>query len=318
MISQAEIINALPHAIQTVDFPHLGDKQNGKVRDFYIKDGKRIMFTTDRISAFDVVLGSIPYKGAVLNSLAAYWFEQTKNVIGNHLIEAPHPNISVAHECEPIPIEMIVRGYLTGVTKTSPWYSYQQGERVIYGVKFPNGLRKNDRLPTPIITPTTHGGVTGHDERLTREQIMQERIVSPAVYMQMEQAALGLFSIGTAVCAKKGLILVDTKYEFGFHNGLTLMDEVHTPDSSRFWDAESYAQRQYEGLEPINLDKELLRKWYAKQGFLGEGTPPQMTDEVRIAIATVYLSLFEKITGNPLENYSYPVLAAINEIAANL
>lgn len=273
----------------------------GKVRDFYILDGKRILVTTDRQSAFDVMLGYIPFKGVVLNLLSAFWFRKTRDIVPNHMISIPEPNVLIAHDTKAIPVEMIVRGYISGVTKTSIWYSYERGERFIYGIQFPEGLKKNERLPTPVITPTTHGGgIGGHDERLTREEIIRRKIVPKKLYEQMEKTALALFARGTAICAKRGLILVDTKYEFGLYKGkLMLIDEIHTPDSSRFWVKKTYASRFRRGLEPENFDKEFLRLWYVKKGYRGDGTPPPMPRSLINAVSKRYIAVYEKITNVP-------------------
>jgi phosphoribosylaminoimidazole-succinocarboxamide synthase len=276
MIQAKTIKNAIDKSLKTIDLP-LGTKQQGKVRDYYILPEVRVIVTTDRQSAFDRVLGEIPYKGAVLNQLAAFWFNKTEKIIPNHMIAVPDPNVSVAKNLTGIPIEMIVRGYISGVTGTSIWGSYQNGDRVIYGIKFPDGLKKNQQLETPVITPTTHGDLTGkggHDERLTREQILskdfyEEVIVNnlgitfsqfKKLYSQMEFAAIEIFKLGSKLAKKQGLILVDTKYEFGIDDKgiLHIMDEVHTPDSSRFWKADSYEKRFKAGLEPENFDKEFL------------------------------------------------------------
>src|SRR5579872_2777952 len=198
MIQKNTILKSLPKVLKEIDIPGLGKKSSGKVRDYYVLPEKRIIITTDRQSAFDVILGFIPYKGAVLNQLAAFWFEKTKKIIPNHMLAMPDPNVLVARNCQGINIEMIVRGYISGVTKTSIWYSYQKGERVIYGQKFPEGLKKNQKLPSPVITPTTHGGgENGHDERLTKEEILKKKLVSKKIYEQMEKAALELFEYGS-------------------------------------------------------------------------------------------------------------------------
>ncbi len=319
MVSSKAIVNALPYVLTTVEIDGLGKKYQGKVRDFYIKKDTRILVTTDRQSAFDVILGQIPFKGAVLNQLAAFWFEKTKHIIANHMISVPHPNVLIAKNCTPIPVEMVVRGYISGVTKTSIWYSYQQGERMIYGLKFPEGLHKNQKLPTPVITPTTHGGGKGgHDERLTRVEITKRGIVEKKLYEQMEKAALALFAFGSALCKKRGLILVDTKYEFGLVDGkLTLMDEIHTPDSSRFWIAKTYSERFKKGLEPENFDKEFLRLWYAKRGYRGDGRPPAMTNELIVALAKRYIAVYEKITGKKFKGYTYPIEKEISKTVMN-
>lgn len=315
MIQNKTILSSHSKVLKTVDFKNLGKKQQGKVRDFYVQKTKRIIITTDRQSAFDVMLGFIPFKGAVLNQLAAFWFSKTKHIVANHLISLPHPNVLIAKNCQPIPVEMVVRGYISGVTKTSIWYSYQQGERFIYGITFPDGLSKNQKLPNPVITPTTHGGGKGgHDERLTREEIISKKIVSEKIYKQMKKAALKLFDYGSKLCLKRGLILVDTKYEFGLVDGkLTLMDEIHTPDSSRFWIAKSYKLRIKKGLEPENFDKEFLRLWYAKRGYKGDGPPPKMSTQLIVDLAKRYIGVYEKITGKKFKPYTYPIEKDIYE-----
>lgn len=317
MLQRKTIISSLPHVLKTIDIPKLGEKQSGKVRDFYVqKDpfdkiwtSKRIIITTDRQSAFDVNLGYIPYKGAVLNLLAAFWFEKTKHIIPNHMLSVPDPNVLIAKNCKPISIEMIVRGYMSGVTKTSIWYSYQKGEREIYGITFPDGLKKNDKLPTPVITPTTHGGgKDGHDERLTKKEIISKKLIDKKTYEQMEKAALELFSYGSKLAEKQGLILVDTKYEFGLVDGkVTLMDEIHTPDSSRFWIKKTYKDRLEKELEPENFDKEFLRLWYANRGYKGDGKPPKMPEELIVSLSQRYIAVYEKLTGKKFNAFSYPI-----------
>ncbi len=299
MLQEKTIIASIPTALKTVDAPFLGQKMQGKVRDIYIVGDKRILITTDRQSAFDVILGLIPFKGQVLNLLSQYWFEHTQDIVSNHMISVPDPNVMIAKNCDPIPVEMIVRGYMTGVTKTSIWHSYEQGERIIYGINFPEGLKKNQKLWTPIITPTTHGGGKGgHDERLTEEEIIERGIVSKHIYDKMKKTSLALFERGTHVCKEAGLVLVDTKYEFGLYKGeLTLIDEIHTPDSSRFWISQTYAHRVEMGLEPENYDKEFLRLWYVEKGYRGDGTPPPMAEELIVKTAERYISVYEKITG---------------------
>lgn len=309
MISGETIREAMPKVLRGIELVGLGAKQSGKVRDFYVKNGERVLVTTDRQSAFDVNLGCIPYKGAVLNQLAAFWFGQTRHIVPNHLIAVPDPNVAIAKECHPIPIEMIVRGYMTGVTNTSIWGSYQRGERVIYGLEFPDGLVKNQRLPTPVITPTTHGGgVGGHDERLTRAEIIDRGLAPAGVYEQMERAALALFAYGSTLCRERGLILVDTKYEFGLIGGkLVVMDEIHTPDSSRFWRADTYDARLAAGQEPENRDKEMLRLWYKERGYSGDGPPPPMSEEIVVALAQAYVETYETITGQSFTAFPYPI-----------
>ena len=285
--------------LKTINLSFLGKKKQGKVRDIYKKDKLRILITTDRISAFDKVLGYIPHKGQVLNQLSRFWFDNSKDIVSNHMIDIPDPNVVVAKECQAIPIEVIVRGYISGVTKTSLWYNYSQGKRVIYGLRFPNGLKKNQKLLQPVITPTTRGtGVGGHDEKVSKKEILKRKIVSKKLYEEMEQVALALFKRGTEICDKSGLILVDTKYEFGVHKSkLVLIDEIHTPDSSRFWIKDTYNKRLKEGKEPDNYDKEFLRLWYDKKGYLGDGTPPKMTPALIKKVSRRYVSVYEKITG---------------------
>lgn len=288
--------------LKTVNLQGFGKKQQGKVRDFYVLNDKRIIITTDRQSAFDVNLGFIPQKGAVLNQLAAFWFEKTKDIVPNHLITAPDPNVALAHNADMIPIEMIVRGYISGVTKTSIWYSYSRGEREIYGLQFPEGLKKNQKLPHPVITPTTHGGgKDGHDERLTKDEIINRKIVSKKLYDQMEKTALALFERGTKICDKAGLILVDTKYEFGLYKGkLMLVDEIHTPDSSRFWIKATYNKKLSLGEEPENFDKEFLRLWYKNHGYTGDGQPPAMPEDLAQKVSKRYKDVYEMLTGKKI------------------
>ncbi len=320
MIPAKTILSASPNLLKTIDIPELGKKHQGKVRDFYVLNDKRVIITTDRISAFDVILGLIPYKGTVLNSLAAFWFEKTKDIIPNHIISIPDPNVSVVNNCKNVPVEMVVRGYLSGVTKTSVWYSYQKGERNIYGMKFPDGMKKNQKLPKPVITPTTHpeAGSAIHDERLTRDEIIEQKIVDKKSYKQMEEVSLELFDFGSKWCLKHGLILVDTKYEFGLYDGkLILIDEIHTPDSSRFWISNTYKEKFEKGLEPENFDKEFLRLWYANKGYRGDGIPPKMSEDLIEEVANRYIDVYEKITGEKFEVYSYPIEDRIRKNIVN-
>ncbi len=302
------------NVFKTVNLKGLGKKHQGKVRDYYIVGDKRILITTDRISAFDVILGHIPYKGQVLNLISKFWFEKTKDIIKNHLISVPDPNVMVVKSAKLIPIEMVVRGYISGVTGTSIWGSYEKGERIIYGIKFPNGLSKNQKLKKPVITPTTKAE-HGHDERLTEKEILQSRIVSPKIWREMKKAALQLFERGTKICAKSGIILVDTKYEFGIDEKgkLILIDEIHTPDSSRFWIKKTYKERFEKGEEPENFDKEFLRLWYAKRGYKGDGKPPKMTNDLIKKVSNRYVSIYEKITGKKFIISKNPVAQRIKQ-----
>lgn len=298
MISKQKIIDNIPNVLRTVNISGFGKKQQGKVRDIYIKNDQRIFITTDRQSAFDKVLGFIPFKGQVLTQLSAFWFDKTKDIIQNHLISVPDPNVLLVKECKLIPVEMVVRGYITGVTDTSIWGSYEKGERIIYGIKFPEGLKKNQKLPENVITPTTKA-TSGHDQRLTEKEILQKKIVSPKLWKQMKAAALALFERGQKICEKAGIILVDTKYEFGLNNKekLILIDEIHTPDSSRYWIKKTYLKRFKKGLEPESYDKEPLRIWFKEQGYMGKGKPPKMPPEFLAKMSMSYMGIYEKITG---------------------
>jgi phosphoribosylaminoimidazole-succinocarboxamide synthase len=312
-ITQDQLITAIPYALQKVDLVGWGEKQSGKVRDIYAMDGKRILIATDRVSAFDRVLGAIPFKGQVLNQLSAWWFDQVRDVVESHVIDVPDPNVTVAHEAEPLSVEVIVRGYITGVTSTSLWTLYASGERKPYGVELPDGLQKNDPLPTPIITPTTKATGGAHDERLTRDEIMNGGLVERGLWEQVEASALAIFKRGQEVAAKAGLILVDTKYEFGLVDGrLVLIDEVHTPDSSRYWTAESCGP----GKEPKNFDKEILREWFVAQGYRGEGQAPTMPDEVIATVAARYITAYEHLTGQPFVPGAHPAEARIQRSMA--
>lgn len=314
MVSKSKILQSIPNILKKVNIPNLGEKHQGKVRDYYILKDKRVIITTDRQSAFDRVLGHIPYKGAVLNLLSAFWFENTKDIIDNHILEVADPNVIVVKNCQVIPIEMVVRGYITGVTDTSIWGSYEKGERIIYGIKFPEGLIKNQKLPKPVITPTTKAE-SGHDERLTEKEIMDKKtrlpggqVVPPALWKKMKKAALSLFERGSKICNKAGIILADTKYEFGLFNGeLILIDEVHTPDSSRFWVKKTYKDRLKKGLEPESYDKEVLRIWFKEKGYSGDGIPPKMPDDFLVKMSQRYIGIYEKITRKKFKEFDYPI-----------
>src|SRR3989338_10541984 len=303
MKNSDKIRQAIPHTLKTLDIKGLGKKTQGKVRDIYLQDDKRILITTDRQSAFDVILGNIPFKGAVLNLLSQFWFEKTKQIVASHMISVPDPNVMVTYNCQSIPVEMIVRGFMTGVTKTSIWYSYEKGERNIYGIDFPEGMIKNQVLPKPVITPTTHAQVGQHDERLTRKDIVEGGLVQKELYEQMEKASLELFAFGTELCRKAGIILVDTKYEFGLHNGkLMLIDEIHTPDSSRFWVEKTYKDRVKKGLEPENFDKEFLRLWFkANCDPYKDERLPEAPSEMITELSRRYVKICEQITGLPFQ-----------------
>lgn len=296
MINHTTIRDQLKHTLERTDF-NLGKKFEGKVRDSYTVDGKRIIITSDRISAFDRVLCTIPFKGQVLNETSSFWFGKTGNIIKNHLLDVPDPNVMVVRECKPYPVEIVVRGYITGVTTTSAWYNYAKGVRNFCGNLLPEGLKKNQKFGTPIITPSTKAGHGAHDESISREEIIRRKLVDADTYGQMEKAALALYKFGNELVSGNDLILVDTKYEFGERDGkLVLIDEVHTPDSSRYWIKDTYQKLFNNGEEPQKLDKEYVRQWLAGKGFVGEGRIPKMPDEVRIEAAKRYIAAYEMIT----------------------
>jgi phosphoribosylaminoimidazole-succinocarboxamide synthase len=304
-------------ALDGVDLPFLGPKSQGKVRDIYQRGDHLILVTTDRLSAFDRILGLVPYKGQVLNQLSAFWFEQTQDILPNHLLELPDPNVAVARTCAPLPVEVVVRGYISGVTSTALWYRYSQGERNIYGINFPDGLQKNDLLPTPVITPTTKARDGGHDERITSAEVVSSGLVEAKLWEQVCEAAVAIFLRGQTIAQRGGLILVDTKYEFGVDAAgkLTLIDEVHTPDSSRFWRATSYPSRHSAGEEPENFDKEFIRLYYVAQGYRGDGEPFPMPPDLAVQAAERYITTYEMISGNIFAPGDYP---AAPRIAKNM
>lgn len=289
------------NTLDRTDFTTLGPKYEGKVRDCYVRDGKRTIVVTDRISAFDRVLGTIPFKGQVLNQIAAFWFDRTRDVAPNHVLSVPDPNVMIGRECSGVPIEFVVRGFLTGVTSTSIWTAYEKGERVYCGHRLPDGLRKHERLPRPLLTPTTKAEQGAHDELTSREALIAAGAATPEFYDRAEALVLRLFSEGQQWAEKQGLILVDTKYELGLdaNGALVVIDEIHTPDSSRYWYLDSYERAISEGSDPKAMDKEYLRRWLTGQGYRGEGTPPPLPDDVRCEAARRYVETFERITGTP-------------------
>ncbi|MDR0558842.1 MAG: phosphoribosylaminoimidazolesuccinocarboxamide synthase [Prevotellaceae bacterium] len=279
-------------------FPKQNEKYTGKVRDVYTVDNKFLaMIVTDRISAFDVVLPKgIPYKGQVLNQIASKFLDATSDIVPNWKIASPDPVVTVGHKCEPFPVEMIVRGYLTG----SSWRLYKSGAREICGVNIPDGMKEHQRFDKPIITPTTKAEHGAHDEDISRKEIIEKGLISEEDYQLLEKYAVALFERGTEMAAKQGLILVDTKYEFGKKNGVIyLIDEIHTPDSSRYFYADSYEDSFKEGKQQRQLSKEFVREWLMDNGFQGkEGQKiPEMTPEIVKSISERYIELYEKITG---------------------
>lgn len=315
MISSEKIRAVLAMALNATNLP-LPNKRAGKVRDAYPLSDEKILFvTTDRLSAFDRILACVPYKGQVLNQLAAWWFEQTRDIIQNHALFIPDPNVLIARMAVPFRVEVVVRGYITGVTTTALWYRYNLGEREIYGYRFPDGLRKNQALPQPIVTPTTKGDAGAHDERLTSAQVVSENYLDAPTWYRVVDAALDLFQRGQQIAERAGLILVDTKYEFGraLDGTILLIDEIHTPDSSRFWKAASYKTRFENGDEPENFDKEFVRLAYAQKNYRGDGEPPNMPDDLWIQASERYITIYEMLTGKGFDAGEYPIEARLME-----
>jgi phosphoribosylaminoimidazole-succinocarboxamide synthase len=298
MAAQPALAQQLSHTLKETRFGALGERYQGKVRDVYRRGDTLTLVTTDRLSAFDHVLTTIPFKGEVLNRLTNFWFEKTKHLVPNHTIDVPDPNVSVAKRCEPFAIEFVVRGYLTG----SLWRDYQSGRHAAYGIPFEPGLKKDQRFQRPMITPSTKAKYGKHDEAISEREILERGIMSRADWERASEYALALFAEGQKWSNSRGLILVDTKYEFGKRDGeILLIDEIHTPDSSRYWIASEYAARFEAQQDQKMLDKENIRQWLIREcGFSGQGQPPPIPDEVRVDLAAKYLSAFEQITGAPL------------------
>ncbi|SDF62596.1 phosphoribosylaminoimidazolesuccinocarboxamide synthase [Thalassobaculum litoreum] len=280
--------------------PELSNPYFGKVRDCYdLPDGRRILIASDRISAFDRILAAIPFKGQVLTQMARYWFEHTADICRNHVLEYPDPNVVIAQKVRILPVEIVVRGYLAGTTSTSILTRYKKGERAIYGHSFPDGLRDNARLPTPIITPTTKAFDGGHDAPLTAEEILSQGLLTEAQWESVSSIALALFARGQEMAAARGLILADTKYEFGTDadGAIVLADEIHTPDSSRFWLAEGYETAFAEGSRPPSFDKDVIRAWVDARCDPYNDDIPEIPKELVDRTANVYVEAFEAITG---------------------
>lgn len=312
----------LPAPFVDVDLPRCWcERRDGKVRVSARPPdttGVRAFITTDRLSAFDHVIAGIPYKGQVLNQLSAWWFEQTAGIVANHVVSVPDPNVTVAIETVPLPVEVIVRGAITGVTSTSLWRRYAAGHRIIDGHRLPDGLRKNMLLPDPIITPTTKppAGSGLHDEPLAPSDVVARGLVDAGLWEQVSAAALALFQLGQQVAADAGLILADTKYEFGLDSAGTLrvIDEIHTPDSSRFWVAATHRSRLAAGAEPESLDKEAVRLVLAERGYRGDGPPPVLPTEVVAATTARYIDAYERLTSQAFEHGSYPVAERLRHL----
>lgn len=319
MLSKEQLISQIQHVLTGTDFPNLGKKYEGKVRDNYTKDGKRVIIVSDRLSAFDRIITLIPFKGQVLNQMAKFWFEKTADICGNHVIDFPDPNVVVAKECTALPVEMVVRGYITGVTSTSAWYHYEKGVRNFCGNQLPEGMKKNQKFDHPIITPSTKAQKGDHDESVSREEILERGVISAEDFDYMADVAMKLYKRGVEIAAKQGLILVDTKYEFGkdADGNIVLIDEIHTPDSSRYWFADEYQERFEKGELQKKIDKEYLRQWLAAAGFTGDGEVPEIPDEIKAETARRYIEAYELITGTTFNAEVGDVSKRITENLSN-
>jgi phosphoribosylaminoimidazole-succinocarboxamide synthase len=311
MIPDDKLHAQLPHTLRQLDLPGLGELYRGKVRDNYSRGDRIVMITTDRISAFDHVLGTIPFKGEVLSRLTAFWFEQVKDIAPTHLIDVPDPSVMVVKKAKALPIEIVIRGYITG----SLWRDYQAGKAGAYGIEWPQGLKKDQAFEKPVITPSTKAEYGKHDEPISEQEILAKKIVDPGIWREATAVAHRLFARGQEWARKQGLILVDTKYEMGIADGkLVVIDEIHTPDSSRYWVAKGYEERFAKGVDQEMLDKENIRQWLIKEhGFSGHGKPPPLTDEVRVMLARKYIEVFERLTGQAFTSEGGSVAARIEK-----
>lgn len=298
----------------------VGPLRRGKVRDIVDLDDRLVLVSTDRVSAFDRVLGTVPFRGQILNELSAWWFRQISDIVASHMLAVPDPNVTVGRKCRTLPVEVVVRDRLTGTTSTALWTQYAAGQRQIYGMSFPDGMTKNEQLPQAIITPTTKAADGEHDTPITEADIVAEGLVDAQRWDEVRTVALEMFERGRNIAADAGLILVDTKYEFGLdeHDRLTVIDEVHTPDSSRYWRESSLQTRLDQGLEPENLDKELIRLVYVEQGYRGDGEPPLLDPMSASRAAHVYAEAFELLTGTSLSPAPYPAAPRVEAAIRSL
>jgi len=303
----------MTEVLKETNFTNLGTKKTGKVRDIYIQPELLVLVTTDRHSSFDRIIAHIPFKGQVLNQISAFWFEQTKDIVPNHVLAIPDPNVTVAKKCKPVSVEAVVRGYLTGVTDTAIWTRYSKGERKFGGIKLPDGMKKNEKLSEPIFDPTTKE--EKHDRTLSPHEMITEGFISADLLHKLKRTALELFKRGQEIAAARGLILVDTKYEFGLDDSpagegkLILIDEIHTPDSSRFWQADSYEERLAKGEEPKYFDKEFLRFWFRDNcDPYKDATLPEAPQELVEELSHRYIQIYEQITGTTFVPGDQPII----------
>jgi phosphoribosylaminoimidazole-succinocarboxamide synthase len=319
--TKAKIQSRLASTIASTDLASLGlEKLEGKVRDVYLRPGSSvvILVTTDRISAFDRILATVPYKGQVLSQVSAWWFGQTKDIIANHLIGTPDPNVVIAKRCKVFPIEFVVRGYITGTTSTSMWTNYAKGVRNYCGLVLPEGLVQNQKLTSNVVTPTTKE--TEHDRLISPDEIASEGWMKKEEYEYCAEKALELFQRGQKIALDHGLLLVDTKYEFGTDEdgNILLVDEIHTPDSSRYWMADSYEARFAAGQTPLSIDKDIIRRWYNEHcDPYNDVSLPKAPEDLVVTLATRYIELYERITGTPFE-IDASSLEPVDRINSNL
>ena len=307
----------MTEVLKETNFTFLGEKKTGKVRDIYIQPDRLILITTDRHSSFDRIIAHIPWKGQVLNQVSAWWFEKTKDIVPNHVLAVPDPNVTVGKKMKLVPVEAVMRGYLTGVTDTSIWTRYQKGERAFGDLKLPDGLKKNTKLPSPVFDPTTKEDT--HDRAISTQQMVEEGLITAELLAQVKNTATKLFVRGQEIAAQKGLILVDTKYEFGTDPStslgagdpgqLVLIDEIHTPDSSRYWQMEGYEQSLSAGTEPKSFDKEFLRLWFKEHSDpYKDATLPDAPPELVEELSRRYIQMYEQITGEKFVPGEIPVI----------
>lgn len=320
MVEASAIEPHLNQVLADAAIPELPDRYSGKVRDNYdLADGRRIIIATDRLSAFDRSIAAIPLKGQVLTQIARFWFEATRDICPNHVIEYPDPNVLVCRRLAIMPVEIVVRDYLTGTTATSIWPMYQAGQRQVYGIRFPDGLRQNQKLPATIITPTTKAFAGDHDAPLTAAEIVERRLLTPEQWQRVSELAIALFARGREIAREHGLILVDTKYEFGLDpdGRIVLADEIHTPDSSRYWLASSYRRRFAGDAPPESLDKDFVRRWVAARCDPYRDPIPEIPREIVAEAARLYVEVFETTTGQRFD-FPDPAVPILSRIRSNL
>ena len=307
MLTPGQIRPMITLTLESLDLPGLVPER-GQVRDNYaLSDGRRVLIATDRFNVFNHYVGQVPYKGQVLNQLTNWWFEHTADILPNHVIDVPDPNVTIALTANPLPVAVVVRGFISGITPASLWKQYEQGKRTIYGVEFPSGLHKNQELDHPIVTATSKEFGRAHDQPLSHDEVIAAG-VHPALWERVQEMALKLFLRGRQLCILADLILVDSKYEFGLDlNGdLVLIDELHTPDSSRFWRSDTYDELFEAGEEPENFDKEFVRLWYQSQGYSEHDPLPPLSEDLIVTISQRYQHVYELLTGNLFQPASYP------------